>query len=92
MPRSARSQPVPLRRRSLPGVGTVVATWRFFKDGEASLFVKILFVLALAYVIWPVDAIPDVIPVLGWLDDLGVIAIASAFLWRAIEPYRYVDA
>ncbi len=53
---------------------------------------KILFLLALAYVVMPVDAVPDVIPVVGWLDDLGVVAIASAFLWRAIEPYRYIDA
>ncbi len=80
-----------MRRHALPGVGTVVATWHFFKDREGSLFVKILFVLALAYVVWPVDAIPDVIPVVGWLDDLGVVALASAFLWRAIEPYRYVE-
>lgn len=80
-----------LRRRSLPVVGTVVAAWRFFKDPQGSLFVKVLFVLALAYVVWPVDAIPDFIPVVGWLDDLGVVAIASAFLWRAIEPYRSVS-
>jgi uncharacterized membrane protein YkvA (DUF1232 family) len=32
------------------------------------------------YVISPLDAIPDVVPVLGWIDDIGVAAagIASA--------------
>lgn len=33
----------------------------------------ILFVLTVAYVISPIDVIPDVIPVIGLLDDLGVI-------------------
>lgn len=86
------SQATPARRRSLPAVGSAVAAWRFFRDRNASLFVKALFVLALIYVVMPVDAVPDVVPVVGWLDDLGVVAIASAFLWRAIEPYRYLDA
>lgn len=88
----ARPQSARTRRHSLPLVGSVVATWRFFLDSQGSLFVKLLFLLALAYVVMPVDAVPDVIPVVGWLDDLGVVTIASAFLWRAIEPYRYIDA
>lgn len=92
MSRKVRTAPTRVRRRSLPVVGSAVAAWRFFTDREASLFVKLLFVFALVYVVMPVDAIPDVIPVVGWLDDLGVVAIATAFLWRAIEPYRYIDA
>ena len=30
-------------------------------------------VLAAAYLIWPIDLIPDLLPVLGQLDDVGVI-------------------
>ncbi|MBX2802142.1 MAG: DUF1232 domain-containing protein [Myxococcales bacterium] len=37
--------------------------------GVALLFI----VMQLIYVIVPVDAIPDVVPILGWLDDLAVI-------------------
>ncbi len=91
MPRKPAPQSVRVRRPSLPAVGSVVAAWRFFRDRDGSLLVKLLFLLALVYVVMPVDAVPDVIPVVGWLDDLGVVAIASAFLWRAIEPYRYID-
>jgi len=31
-------------------------------------------VFCLVYVLSPVDFIPDVIPILGWLDDLGVLS------------------
>ncbi|MCH8621578.1 YkvA family protein [Undibacterium sp. TS12] len=33
---------------------------------------------ALAYFIFPLDAIPDVLPVIGYTDDLGVLAAAIA--------------
>ncbi|MGE0322430.1 MAG: YkvA family protein [Polyangiaceae bacterium] len=64
------------------------ASWRFFRDPSASLSVKLLFVTALAYVVWPVDFVPDFVPVLGWLDDLGFLGIATAFLLSSISPYR----
>lgn len=34
---------------------------------------KILFALVLFYVLSPVDAIPDVTPLIGWMDDAGII-------------------
>lgn len=35
---------------------------------------------ALLYWLSPVDAIPDVLPVVGWLDDIGVLAMAVSFV------------
>ncbi len=35
---------------------------------------------AILYTIFPIDAIPDVIPVVGWLDDIGLLAIAIGML------------
>lgn len=37
----------------------------------------IIALLALLYILSPLDLIPDVIPVVGWLDDLGVLAWAA---------------
>lgn len=42
---------------------------------------------AVAYVVCPVDLMPDV-PVVGWLDDLGVAGVALAFLGKIAERYR----
>jgi hypothetical protein len=41
--------------------------------------------IALLYVISPVDAIPDIIPGLGWLDDLIVLGILA---WVLIAQQR----
>lgn len=71
-------------------VGRLRALGRFFKDRDASLLGK-LFVLAAAfYVVWPADLIPDV-PVIGWLDDIGVMGLATAYLSRVIGRYRQQD-
>jgi uncharacterized membrane protein YkvA (DUF1232 family) len=59
------------------------ALYRFFRDKRASRGSKILLVLGLAYVIWPIDLIPDAAPFIGWLDDIGM---ASAVLgWVALK-------
>jgi uncharacterized membrane protein YkvA (DUF1232 family) len=37
---------------------------------------------AAAYVVSPIDPIPDFIPVIGWLDDLIVATYAVRYLFR----------
>lgn len=41
---------------------------------------------ALGYFIVPADAIPDIIPAVGYADDLGVLAAALAALAMCITP------
>jgi uncharacterized membrane protein YkvA (DUF1232 family) len=45
-------------------------------------WLRLVLLAALAYVISPIDLAPDFIPVLGWADDIGVIALAI-YLFRA---------
>jgi len=41
-----------------------------------------LFCLGLmAYVVWPIDVIPDFIPVAGQADDAGAIGMAAALMY-----------
>src|SRR5437870_7443544 len=49
---------------------------RLLREPRVPLFVKAVPVLALLYVISPLDFIPDVLPVIGELDDLGIVLLA----------------
>lgn len=40
---------------------------------------------ALLYLVSPLDCIPDIIPVVGWLDDIGVLALAISFVKACID-------
>ncbi len=48
---------------------------------------KALVALAVLYLIWPVDLAPDLIPFLGWLDDLGFGSLALWYLSRTAGKY-----
>lgn len=72
--------------RSKP-VGFVRAVARYYRDPSASVLGKLLAVLAIVYVVCPIDLIPDV-PIVGWLDDLGVMGLATAWLARRVATYR----
>jgi uncharacterized membrane protein YkvA (DUF1232 family) len=65
--------------------------WRFFRDKKAPLLPKIGLGLALLYFVFPFDVIPDPIPLIGYLDDLGVLAIAMAWLNRAVAKHAEID-
>jgi uncharacterized membrane protein YkvA (DUF1232 family) len=56
--------------------------WRLFRDPRVPLWPKILIPAAvLAYVLVPVDFLPDLTPILGHLDDLTLFALGlQAFI------------
>ena len=43
---------------------------------------------SIIYVISPFDAIPDIIPILGWGDDMAVIGVVMASIATIIEDYK----
>lgn len=68
-------------------IGWLRALVRYYRDPSASVVGKLVIFAALIYAIVPVDLVPDV-PVIGWLDDLGVMGLASAWLSRVVARYR----
>lgn len=56
------------------------ALWLYYaaQRPETPAWAKTIIYGALGYFIFPVDAIPDAIPVVGYADDLGVLAAAIA--------------
>lgn len=64
---------------------------RFFnyvRDPRVSSWRKLAGVFAVLYFLSPVDVLPDFIPVLGWLDDLGVLSAAAFFMVREVQRHR----
>jgi uncharacterized membrane protein YkvA (DUF1232 family) len=61
--------------------GELRLAWRLMREPRVPLFAKAVPVLALLYVLSPVDFIPDVLPILGQMDDLGILILSvKAFL------------
>ncbi|MBE0508445.1 MAG: DUF1232 domain-containing protein [Marinospirillum sp.] len=61
-------------------------------DGNTPRWVKAVVIGALAYLINPVDAIPDAIPVAGLADDLAVLTAALASIKENIRPHHHAQA
>jgi uncharacterized membrane protein YkvA (DUF1232 family) len=59
---------------------TIVALMR---NPKVSSLPKVLVVGAIVYVLMPFDAIPDVAPVVGWLDDIMFLIGALGMLFGA---------
>ena len=55
---------------------------RLVREPRVPLLTKALPLGAALYVVSPLDLIPDVVPVLGELDDLSLIVIAVMFFLR----------
>jgi uncharacterized membrane protein YkvA (DUF1232 family) len=66
--------------------------FRYLRDQRVPLWRKLAGLFAVLYFVMPADVLPDFIPVLGWLDDLGVLSTAAFFMVREVQRYRVVDA
>ncbi len=55
---------------------TLALVWRLLKDSRVPFLPKLIIPAAMAYVIFPIDLIPDFILGLGQLDDLGIILLS----------------
>lgn len=49
---------------------------------------KLVIAGALAYVIFPMDIIPDFLPIVGWLDDAFVLGFTINSISEEIERYK----
>lgn len=59
----------------------------YLRDPAVALWRKGAGLVAAIYVVSPIDIIPDILPVLGWLDDVGVASAVAAFLIRDIRKH-----
>ncbi|RJP70824.1 MAG: DUF1232 domain-containing protein [Ignavibacteriales bacterium] len=65
----------------------ILALFHYMRDPYVSWHRKAIVVAALIYFIAPIDTIPDLAPLVGYLDDLGVITATLKFLGSELIPY-----
>jgi uncharacterized membrane protein YkvA (DUF1232 family) len=62
----------------------VYTLYHGMQDPRVPWYAKLLTLLVIAYVISPVDIIPDFIPVLGLLDEVILVPIALALIIKLV--------
>jgi len=65
----------------------IIALYRYMKDPFVKWYRKAIVVAALVYFIVPIDTIPDITPLFGYLDDLGVITALLKYLGSELMGY-----
>jgi uncharacterized membrane protein YkvA (DUF1232 family) len=65
----------------------ILALYKYMKDPFVKWYRKSIVVAALVYFIIPIDTIPDLTPLFGYLDDLGVITALLKYLGSELMSY-----
>ncbi|MCK6600483.1 MAG: DUF1232 domain-containing protein [Bacteroidetes bacterium] len=66
----------------------VLLMFLYFKDPNTSKAKKFIIGAGLLYLVTPLDFIPDTIPVLGFLDDLGVLSMVASYMIEELSAYK----
>lgn len=87
------SEPVPMRSRQemlkeavLLGPNLIKLLYRLLRDKRVPRQRRLAMTLVAAYIVSPIDVIPDFVPVLGSVDDVLVLAFAIDYLLQASPP------
>ena len=70
----------------------IIVVYFAARDPRTPWWLRIFALLIAAYVLSPVDLIPDFIPVLGYLDDVILVPLAIRLLMRWLPEDVRVDA
>ena len=70
----------------LPFAEDLLAAWYCAFDRETPTEVKVALIGALAYFVLPFDAMPDVMPMLGFADDAAVLLTALRLVANNLLP------
>ena len=65
----------------------VLALYKYMMDENVQWYRKSIVVGALIYFITPIDLVPDILPLVGYMDDLGVITAVLKYLGHELIPY-----
>ncbi|MGQ0508025.1 MAG: YkvA family protein [Myxococcaceae bacterium] len=60
---------------------------RYMRDPSVSIYRRLAGVWAVLYTVSPLDAVPDWVPLIGWLDDLGVVSVIAWFMMKEVQNH-----
>ena len=66
----------------LPWRRKAALAWALVRDARVPLWLRAIVPGVVAYLLMPIDIIPDFIPVVGHLDDVLVVLVAAGLLVR----------
>ena len=64
----------------------VVALWIAARDPRVAWYAKLAAAAVAAYALSPIDLIPDVVPILGYLDDVIIVPLGILLAARLVHP------
>lgn len=64
---------------------------RYILSPAVAWWKKVFGVFAVVYLVFPFDAVPDAIPLLGWLDDVGLLAAAISLIARDVARHAKLE-
>jgi uncharacterized membrane protein YkvA (DUF1232 family) len=64
---------------------------RLTRDHSLGRGVRVRLLLLLAYLAFPIDLVPDIIPVLGYADDAIVVGVVLRSVMRHVGPESFAD-
>lgn len=70
----------------VPFAADALAVWYCAKDDETPTAAKGMMLAALAYFVLPSDALPDILPAIGYTDDAAVFAALLSLVGRNLKP------
>lgn len=82
---------IPVAGKYLSDIPVLISLIRAYVDRsytQVPVGSIIAIIAALIYVATPTDALPDPIPVVGWLDDAGVLALTYTLVHDDIADYK----
>lgn len=75
-----------LRQRARTLKVETLALYLVARDPRVPWYARLFVAAVVAYALSPIDLIPDVIPILGYLDDLVLVPLGLALALRMVPP------
>lgn len=62
----------------------IYALYLAYRDARVKWYVRVLLALSLVYAVSPLDLLPDLTPVFGYLDDVVIVAVGLTASYRLL--------